>query len=170
MKKLSVVILLTFLSFSAVAQNMGSGYAAFGGGLLTFDDGFDALKPKQLFGRLGYDFNPHIGIGVEGSFSLIEDDLLGVDFDVSTVFFYLKGALPVGDGNRIYGMIGSTNVELTGTASGPFGDVSVSVDDNDTGMGLGFEASNGFSVDYIIYNDNDGVEVTSFNIGFNSRF
>ena len=170
MKKLYLAILLSFLSFPVVAQNMGSGYATVGGGLLTFDDGVDSIEPKQLFGRFGYDFNASIGIGVEAGFSLIEDDLGGVDFDVTTVFIFLKGALPVGNGNKIYGMIGGTNVELTATASGPFGEVSISADDNDTGMGIGFEASNGLFVDYIIYNDNDGVDVTSVNIGFNARF
>jgi len=161
MKKFYIVLLLTFFSFSAVAQDTPGVYASFGGGLLSFDDGVDTIEPKQLIARLGYDFNANIGVGIEGGFSLIEDDLYGVDFDVSTLFIYLKGAIPVGNGGKIYGLIGSANTELTGTAFG----ISVSADDDDTAMGIGFEAANGFLIDYIKYNDNDGIDVTSFNIG-----
>ena len=66
--------LFLFLSFSATAQEETHAYWTIGGGLLTFDDGFDSIEPIQVFGRLGYDFNANIGIGVEGSFSLIEDE------------------------------------------------------------------------------------------------
>lgn len=166
MKKLSVVFLIFLFSFSVMAQGGPGAYATLGGGLLTFDDGFDSIEPKQLIGRLGYDFNSNIGVGIEGGFSLIEDDLGGVDFDVSTLFIYLKGAIPVGNGGKIYGLIGSANTELTGEAFG----VSVSADDDDTAMGFGYEAGNGFTVDYVKYNDNDGVDVTSINIGFTSYF
>ena len=166
MKKLYITFLLALLSFSVNAQNGPAWYYTIGGGLLTFDDGVDSIEPKQLVGRLGYDFNANFGVGIEGGFSLIEDDLMGVDFDVSTTFIFLKGSVPLSSGGKIFGMIGTTNTEITGSLGG----FSVSADDDDTGMGIGFEAPNGFTVDYIIYNDNDGIDVTSINIGFTSYF
>jgi hypothetical protein len=66
-------------------------------------------------------------------------------------------------------MIGPTNVELTSE----FGGFSISADDDDTGIGFGFEKaidSYSISIDYIIYNDNDGVDVNAINLGFVSYF
>ena len=171
MKKLitGILALLFSFSFTAPAQAEPSSYWTLGGSLLTFDDGFDTIEPVQIFGRLGYDLNANIGIGVEGGFSLIEDELAGVDFDVTTTFLYLKGSLPVGDGAKIYAMVGPTNVELTGT----FGGFSASVDDDDTGFGFGYESklnSHSFTIDYIMYNNNTGVDVSAINVGYVSYF
>lgn len=169
MKNLFAGILTLVFSFAAVAQEAPRAYWTLGGGLLTFDDGFDSIKPKQLFGRLGYDFNANIGVGFEGGFSLIDDEVSGVDFDVSTTFFFLKGSIPIGDDSKLYVMVGPTNVELTGTLS----NVSVSADDDDTGIGFGFEKSLGsssFSVDYITYYDDLGIDVTALNVGFINYF
>ena len=66
-------------------------------------------------------------------------------------------------------MIGPTNVKLTRV----FGGFSISADDDDTGFGFGFEKaidSYSISVDYIIYNDNSGVDVSAINLGFVSYF
>lgn len=169
MKKSLIVLVLSFLSFAAIAQGNSGGYFSLGGGLLTFDDGVDSIEPKQIMARLGYDFNPYIGVGFEGGFSLIEDDLQGVDFDVSTVFFYLRGNIPLGNGGRIYGLIGPANTELTASA----GSVSVAGDDDDTAMGFGFEfpvTTGAMFVDYITYFDDNDVDVTSINIGYTGRF
>jgi hypothetical protein len=169
MKIIASGILALLISFTASAQEEPHAYWVLGGSLLTFDDGFDSIKPKQLFGRLGYDFNANFGIGFEGGFSLIEDEVSGVDFDVSTTFLYLKGSIPIGGDAKLYAMIGPTKVEITGSVGG----VSISADDNDTGIGFGFEKDLGTSsilVDYIIYNDNDGVDVYAINLGYGMRF
>ena len=163
MKKIVLGIFIFLFSFYVHASESPRAYATLGAAFLTFDDGLDTIEPTQIIGRLGYDFNENIGIGVEGGFSLIEDELYGVDFDVSTLFFYLKGSLPVSEDVKIYGMIGPTNTEVTGSSGG----ISVSADDDDTGIGLGFEKaleSSAFSIDYIKYNDNDGVDAYAFNI------
>jgi len=163
-------ILTIFISFTAAARSSPPGaYWSLGGSLLTFDDGFDSIEPIQVFGRLGYDFNANFGIGVEGGFSLIDDEIGGVDFDVTTTFLYLKGSIPVGDDAKIYAMIGPANVELTASLGG----ISISADDSDTGIGFGFEKaidSYSISVDYIIYNDDSGVDVNAINLGFVSYF
>lgn len=168
-KTLLVVTSALLLSVSAQLHATEGAYGAVGGGLLTFDDGFDKVKPKQLIGRLGYNFNDYIGIGFEGGFSLIEDELSGVDFDVTTTFIYLRGSAPVGEKSSVYALIGPTNVDLTGSSGG----ISISADDDDTGIGFGFETeleSVSFFVDYITYFDDDGVEVDSINLGVVSYF
>ena len=169
MKKLLVLASVLLFSVSSQLRASEGAYGAVGGGLLTLDDGFDEVKPKQLFGRLGYNFNDYVGIGFEGGFSLIEDEISGVDFDVTTIFFYLRGSVPVGENSSVYVLVGPTDVELTGSAGG----TSVSVDDDDTGIGFGFETpleSVSFFVDYITYFDDDGVDVTSINLGVVSYF
>lgn len=164
MKKLLLLVSALILTVSAQSRAAEGAYGAFGGGLLTFDDGFDEVKPKQLLGRLGYNFNDYFGIGFEGGFSLIEDELDDVDFDVTTTFFYLRGSIPVSETADVYLLIGSTNVELTGSSGG----ISLSADDDDTGTGFGFETrldTVSLFVDYITYFDDDGVDVTSINLG-----
>jgi hypothetical protein len=161
-----------FQANTAIAQEAPRAYWGAGGALMTLDDGFDSFEPINAFGRVGYDFNAYIGVGAEVSFSLIEDDVAGIDFSVDTRFFFLKGSLPIGDGAKLYAMIGPSNVELTGSIGG----FSVSLDDSDIGIGFGFEKSLndsfGISVDYINYYNDSGfdvisadVDVDAFNIG-----
>ncbi len=95
--------------------------------------------------------------------------MAGVDFSVTTVFFYLKGSIPVGDGAKLYAMIGPSNVDLTGTLGG----FSASADDSDTGFGFGYEQALGaysISVDYISYFDDSGVDANAINVGFVTYF
>jgi len=158
---LLTVLLLVFTARGYAAQGA---YASVGGGLLKFDDGFDTVKPKQVVLRIGYNFNEYIGLGYEGGFSLIKDELYNVDFDVKTTFLYLKGSFPISETSFVYLLAGPTNVKLTGSDRG----VSVSSDDDDTGTGVGFETRLNTArlfVDYITYYDKDGVDVHSLNIG-----
>ena len=169
MKIFPILVSALLLTLSVQLRAAEGAYGAVGGGFLTFDDGFDEVKPKQLLGRLGYNFNDYIGIGFEGGFSLIEDELFGVDFDVTTTFFYLRGNVPVGEDSSVYVLVGPTNVEVTGSSGG----TSISADDDDTGIGFGFETpleSVSFFVDYITYYDDDGVDATSINLGVVSYF
>ncbi len=168
MKKLLFGLIVLIFPLSVFASNTG-GYYALGGGMLSFDDSVDTIEPKQIVARVGYDFNEFIGLGFEGSFSLITDELQGVDFDVFTSFIYLKLGVPLGDSARIYAMFGSTNVELTGT----YNDYSVSTDDDDTGTGFGMEFNldqGAFFIDYIKYYEGNGVDVGSVNIGYTAHF
>jgi len=172
--KSSITSKTSMISIPATAQEVKPhAYWSLGGSLLTFDDGTDEIKPTQVFGRLGYDFNAYIGVGIEGGFSLIEDEIAGVDFDVTTTFLYLKGSIPVGDDAKIYAMIGPSNTEITGTVSG----FSLSVDDSGTGIGFGFEqtlrSDAAFSIDYIKYTDEfEGfsIDVDAINLGFVKYF
>ncbi len=82
MNKLIAGILTLIVSLSVSAQEAPRACWMLGGSLLTFDDSVGSIEPIQEFGRPGYDFNANIGIGVEGGFSLVDDEIAGVDFDV----------------------------------------------------------------------------------------
>lgn len=169
MKKITTAIFLLLFSLSVSAQEGPRSYAAFGGSLMTFEEGSDSVEPINIFGRIGHDFNENIGIGFEGSFSLIEDDFLGIDYSVTTLFLYLKASLPVSSTAKVYAMIGPSNVELTGSLFG----FSASTDDSDTGVGFGFENrldSYSISVDYINYYDDFDVDVNAINVGLTTYF
>ena len=156
------------LAFSGNLWAQGS-YFSIGGGLLTFDDGFESIEPIQLVGRVGHDFNEYIGLGGEFGFSLIDDEFAGVDFDVTTFFLYLRGMIPVNDDSFIYAVVGPTNVELTASVNS----ASASADEDGTGFGFGFQTkldSYSFFVESISYYDDDGVEVDSINLGISSYF
>ena len=169
MKRLYMLAFLLPLLVTGQLHAAEGPYAGFGGGLLTFDDGVDEVEPKQLMGRLGYNVNEYFGFGFEAGFSLIEDELFGVDFDVTTTFFYLRGSIPVGENSSVYFLYGPTNVELTGSSGG----TSLSADDDDTGTGFGFETrleTVSLFVDYITYYDDDNIDTTSINLGIVSYF
>lgn len=169
MKLLIHASLICLLTLFSSAHATPTNYWSVGGGILTFDDGFDTVEPFQLFGRIGHDFNQNFGVGGEVTVSLVEDELYGLDYSVDASFIYVKGIIPIADGSKIYGMVGPTNVKLTGS----FGNISTSVDDDDIGFGFGFEkkfTNNGISIDYVQYNDDDGVDVYSINIGYVGYF
>ena len=165
MRKIFMGIFVLLLSFNANAADGPRAYLAVGGGLLTFDDGFDKINPLQVFGRFGYDFNANIGVGGELGISLVDDSVGPVDYSVTTTFFYVKGTFPIQPDASVYVMAGPTNVELTGEAFG----ISASADDDDMGIGFGFQkefGKNAFSIDYVNYYDDDGIDVFSINLGY----
>lgn len=164
------IILTGMILVGWIGQAQANGYWGVGGSLINFDDGADEIDPKNGLLRLGYEINQHFEIGGEISLTLISDEFEGVDFDVDSTFFYIKLNAVLDGGNRVYVMAGPTDVELTGSSGG----VSISADDSDTGIGLGFQikaASGGYwAFDYIRYFDDDGVEVTGLNFSYLAYF
>ncbi len=153
------------------AIHAGPGWFLGGGGaLVSFDDGIDEINPTNAFIRGGVALNQYIDLGVEFSFTLIPDELSGVDFDVDTTFFYLKGNLPVGERAKLYVLFGSSDVELTASV----GNASLTADDHDTGIGAGIEYqlrdSLFFTADYINYFDDAGVTSDAVNVGVVKRY
>ena len=67
-------------------------------------------------------------------------------------------------------MIGPTNVEITASFEG----FSPSADEDDTGIGFGYEKALGstssIAVEYILYNHSSGVGVDAFNISYINYF
>ena len=175
MSKLLAGFLVLFLSFSAMAErpavrvSNNNTYLALGVASMRLSDSTGSVSPFNVYGRLGYNFTRYIGIGLEGSFSVLEDDFQNIDYGINTVFGYLKGIIPLGEKSKIYAMAGPANVRLKASD----GSGSISVDDDDTAYGVGFERDldgYGFTIDYIKYYDNQGVDVEALNIGLIGYF
>lgn len=168
------IFLLSFamlFNTSVLAENW---YVDGGAGFITFDDGFDEISPTNLYVRGGYQFNQNFNVGLESSFTISSDQIPSdpdVDLDVNVVTLYVRGGAFVSESVWLYGQVGSSNTELTAEFAG----VEFSVDDNDIMFGFGAEIDLGskstyLALNYSIYNDNDGVDVTAFNIGVGARF
>ncbi len=172
MKK-NILLLSTALLFStsALADNW---YIDGGAGFITFDDGTDTLSPTNIYLRGGYRVNQYFNVGLESSTTVSSDQLSGfpgMDFDVDAVTLYVRGGMPVTESVWLYAQLGRTNTELTAEYLG----VQVSEDDNDTMYGLGADVDLGsknlyLALNYSMYNNNDGVDVTAFNLGLGVRF
>ena len=172
MKTKTLLLATAFLfSTSTIAENW---YLGGGLGLMKLDESVDTLSPKNLYLRGGYAFNENFDIGLESSVTISSDqisDVPDVDFDVDTVTFYLRLGMPVTEGVKIYGQLGRTNSEITAEYNG----FEVSDDDNDTMYGLGAEIDVGSNTTYLALNyskyfDDDGVDISAFNVGLGARF
>lgn len=172
MKK-NILLLSATLLFctSASAENW---YVDGGAGFINFDDGTDTISPTNIYLRGGYQFNQYFNVGLESSTTVSSDqlsDFPGVDFDVDVVTLYVRAGVPVGESIWVYGQLGRSNTELTGQALG----IKASQDDNDTMYGVGADVDLGsknlyLALNYSSYNNNDGVDVTAFNLGLGLRF
>ena len=175
MSKLLAGTLVLLLSFSAMAQRPAArvsnknAYLALGVSSVRLTESVGSVSPFNIYGRLGYDFNRYIGIGFEGGGTLLEDDFQDVDFGINTWFAYLRLIAPIGDKSKIYAMVGPANVKLKGSLGGS----SITVDDDDTAYGIGFERDldgYGLTIDYISYFSDQGVDVEGFSIGLIGYF
>ena len=172
MKKNGFLICLALLfSSSCLAEEW---YVDGGFGFVNFDDGVDELSPTNIYIRGGYIINPNFNIGIEANVTVSPDQIPGapgVDFDVDIGTIYVRAGAPVGENSMVYGQLGSSNTTLTASSGG----YSLSADDRDMMLGFGAEIGLGndsmyLAINYSIYNNNDGVDVTGFNLGIGSRF
>ena len=148
-------------------------YVDGGLGFINFDDGVDELSPTNIYIRGGYIINSNFNVGIEANVTISPDQVPGspVDFSVDMGTIYVRAGAPVSDTVRIYAQIGSTNTTLTGE----YGGWSLSTDDSDMMLGFGADIDLGsgstyLAVNYSIYNNNEGVDVTGFNLGIGARF
>ncbi len=172
MSKLLAGFLALFLSFSVMADRHAEEHEegaylglAISSAQLTADG--NSIKPLNVNGRLGYDFNPYIGIGIDAGFTIMEDDnnTHGIeDAGIDTLFGYLKLGVPLKGKSKIYALVGPANVDGQASVNGTAGSVS----DDDIAYGVGFQKyldGFGFYVEYIQYYDEDNVTVNNTNIG-----
>ena len=159
------------LSTSCLAEEW---YVDGGFGFITFDDGVDEISPTNIYIRGGYIINSNFNVGIEANVTASPDQISGypgVDLDVDVGTIYVRAGAPVGENNMVYGQIGSSNTTLTASS----GNIAVSADDTDMMIGFGAEIGLGsgstyLAINYSIYNNNDGVDVTGFNLGVGARF
>ncbi len=171
-KNILLFCLAMVFSSSSLAENW---FIDGGLGFVTFDDGVDEVSPTNIYFRGGYKINKNFDIGLEANVTVDSDSITyagtTVDFDVDIVTFFARGGGFVSDNVWLYGQVGSSNTELTGEAGG----FSVSEDDTDVMFGFGAEIGLGggstyLALNYSIYNGNNGVDVTGFNLGIGTRF
>ncbi len=159
-------------SSSSLAENW---FIDGGLGFVTFDDGVDEVSPTNIYFRGGYKINKNFDIGIEANVTADSDSItafgITADADVDIVTIYARGGAFVSDNVWLYGQVGSSNTELTIEALG----VSVSEDDTDVMFGFGADIGIGsgstyVALNYSIYNGNNGIDVTGFNLGIGTRF
>jgi len=68
-------------------------------------------KSVALLGRVGYDFNPYIGIEARGMKSIAYDD----GASITHAGLFLKPMLPIGNITNIYALLGASKTKTTGT-------------------------------------------------------
>jgi len=68
-------------------------------------------KSIALLGRVGYDFNPYIGIEARGMKSIAYDD----GASITHTGLFLKPMLPIGNLTNIYALLGASKTKTTGT-------------------------------------------------------
>jgi len=64
-----------------------------------------------ILGRVGYDFNPYIGIEARGIKSIANDD----GASITHIGLFLKPMLPIGNITNIYALLGASKTKTTGT-------------------------------------------------------
>lgn len=164
MKKSILPAAILLFCFGSQCNAAKGVYAALGAGVLENGTGGVLIRPKQLMLRVGYDFNDYIGLGYEGSFSVIAETEYGGDIEFDTSFAYLKGRLPINKHASFYVLVGPADVELNRSAGG----VTTSTSNDDTGFGFGIETTEGkvrFFIDHVTYFENDDEYVDSMNLG-----
>jgi len=71
----------------------------------------DTDNSIALLGRVGYDFNPYIGIEVRGMKSIAYDD----GASITHTGLFLKPMLPIGNITNLYALLGASKTKTTGT-------------------------------------------------------
>lgn len=139
-----------------ISGNLHAGpYLGVGGSLLSFDDSFEAAEPVVALLRAGYAINRHFEIGGELGYTVIEDDVFGIDYDVDTRFIFVQANIVMDSGTKLYFMIGRSEVTLDSTSGG----VDFGGEDSGTGYGIGLQFPGGANaygaIDYINYYDSE---------------
>lgn len=139
------------LSFSGTLY--AGPYIGVGGSLVSADDSVHAAEPVNAILRAGYAINRHFEIGGELGYTVIGDDVLGIDYDVDTRFLFVQANIVMDSGTKLYFMVGRSEITITST-SGP---VDIEDDDTGTGYGIGLQFPGGANaygaIDYINYYD-----------------
>lgn len=169
MNKLLRFILIAILFAPGLsAANEGTTYAGVQYAIVEIDfDGIGDVEPTALIGKLGYFINDNIAIEGRLGTGLQDDDLLGVDVEIDSIFgiygvFHTSGE----SDTRFYGILGYTDAEAE--FDGPGG--SAEGDESDISYGFGVNIGK-VNIEYIIYiDDEDDTDATAISIGFVSQF
>lgn len=154
----------------------GESYMGVGYGFVTYDEvGAPEADLGALVGRFGHFFADNLAVEGRLGFGISDDTVnyagtpVTVELD-SVMGVYGMGHLPITENASIYGMVGFTRGELTGTS--PTG--SASEDDTDISFGFGADfrlnATTSINAEYAQYLDESGYDVTGIAIGASFKF
>ena len=146
-----------FIGFALVFSGnlFAEPYLGIGGALVSFDDRDEAAEPANVILRAGFAINRHFEIGGELGYTVIEDDVFDINYDVDTRFIFVQANIVMDSGTKLYLMLGRSEVTLDST-SGP---VDFGGEDSGTGYGIGLQFPGGNNdygaIDYINYYDSE---------------
>ncbi len=172
MKSLTVVAALAALAAAAPAL-AGEIYGNAG---YTFIDGQGA-KLGALDGKLGYRFNPYLGVEGEAAFGVADDSIRVGSVPVnlkleSAVAGYVVGFYPVSPKLDLFARVGYGNVRIKASALG----VSGAGDQNGWNAGVGaqyfFTAKDGVRGEYAKwgFDGNNGVDADTWSVSYVRKF
>lgn len=171
-RKALAVLSIVVISVSAHAEGEGGYWGVGLSAMQAEDEVGDSIKPTNVYGHLGYDFNQHFGVEGQSSFTLLDDSLGGADWSAMVLGVYAKGAVPVSDRIKLYLLGGFSSVEMTAD----FGFGTGSDDESGASYGVGADFAINDDMDvfvrYMNYLEEDGLfsEVTGLNIGVGWSF
>ena len=168
MKKILLVITLAFFYSSiSFAASEGDTYGGLQYGLFTYaEDGFPDAEPTALVGRYGQFVNDNVSVEGRFGIGLQDDTVLGVDVEIDTLFG-LYGVFHTSSNSNtsFYGVLGFTKGEATASVPG------FSVTEDDSGLSYGFGVDiNSFNIEYMLYLDEDGYDLSAISLGYISKF
>ena len=116
-----------------------------------------------ITGRLGYNFTPHFGGEVEGTFGVDDND--GAELN-SALGAYAVGRLPVSSAFDVHGRVGYNQLDIDRTAGPDIDDGGLSY-----GVGAGWQATQNFGIraDWTRTETDDG-DADGLSLGGTFRF
>lgn len=177
---LAAAAVIALAPLQAAAAGAGEAYLGLQYANLTYapDAAEEEWEPTALTLRGGTYLNDAFAFEARYGTGMSEDtqertvfgNPVQTDIEIDSLLgFYALGHLPLGDGFRVYGAAGWTEVEATATASA--GNVSVSDSGSESGFswGLGGQLDLGerfaLSIEYMQYLDEDDLAVESLGLG-----
>lgn len=118
----------------------------------------DPVNLGAIQGRLGVQFNPHIGVEGEFAFGVADDDILGTSVELTNTYgAFVVARMPVSDTVDVFVRGGFASGEVD------VGGASASDDGGAYGVGgqLMFSPNDGVRVDYTRYNFGGDADVWS---------
>jgi len=171
MKKTALIVSLVFCysSFS-LAASRGETYVGIQYSQLNYDDEDfpEEAEPTALIGRYGYFFNDNFSVESRLGFGLGDDTLdFGGDVDIEVEKIYGMYGLYHLRNNDVsfYGVLGLSKGELTSKGFG----ISESDDESGLSYGIGVDIKS-FSIEYMMYLDEDMFETSAIAMGYVYEF
>ena len=174
MPRLILIFSLAVLVYSpAQAAKTGDSYFGVQYALTEVDlnvSGLDEFEPTALGVRVGHFVNNNVAIEGRLGIGLQDDDQtvgpFDVEFDIDRIFgIYAVFQTSGSDSADFYGIVGFSDAEGELSVNG------VSDSDSESGLSYGFGLNvGGFNAEYMIYLDEDDIEVSAFSLGYIGYF